>query len=122
MQQPKPTNIMGVPVTISVLDSNGNSRTIGTATSDSSGLFTLNWVPDITGNYKVTASFAGSQSYYPSSAETSFSVDQPAATQPPAPGAPASNTDMYILGSAIAIIIIIIIVGAVIVMMQRKRP
>jgi hypothetical protein len=121
MQQPKP-HASGAPVEISVVDSNHNFRVIGTTTSDESGAYSLTWVPDITGNYTITASFAGSQSYYPASAETSFSVDSPAATQPPAPGAPASNTDMYILGSAIAIIIVIIIVGAVIVMMQRKRP
>ena len=122
MQQPKPTNIIGVPVAISVVDSNGNSRVIGTTTSDSSGLFTLNWVPDITGNYTVTASFSGSQSYYPSSAETSFSLDTHAATPTPVPPAAALNTDMYVLGSAIAIIIVIIIVGAVIMLMQRRKP
>ena len=121
MQQPKP-HASGVPVEISVVDSNHNIRVIGTTTSDESGAYSLTWVPDITGNYTVTASFAGSQSYYPSSAETSFSVDSPAATPTTPPTAPASNTDMYVLGSAIAIIIVIIIVGAVIVMMQRKRP
>ena len=32
-----PTNATGVPVTISVVDANGNFREIGTTTSDSSG-------------------------------------------------------------------------------------
>ena len=32
-QQPAPTNVTGVPVTISVIDSNGNNRTIGTTTT-----------------------------------------------------------------------------------------
>ena len=121
MQQPKP-HASGVPVEISVVDSNHNFRVIGTTISDENGAYSLTWVPDITGNYTVTASFAGSQSYYPSSVETSFSVDSPAATPTTPPSAPASNTDMYILGSAITIIIVIIVVGAVIVMMQRKRP
>ena len=46
-QQPMPSNTTGVPVSISVLDSNGNYRLIGTTTSDSSGMFTLSWTPDI---------------------------------------------------------------------------
>jgi hypothetical protein len=40
-QQEMPHNITGVPVTISVTDSNGNYRTIGTTTSDASGFFSL---------------------------------------------------------------------------------
>ena len=72
MQQPKPIDTTGVPVTISVIDSNGNLREIGSATSDASGMFSLTWTPDITGDYTVIASFAGSESYYSSSAETSF--------------------------------------------------
>lgn len=122
MQQPKPAHAIGVPVTINVVDSNHNERTIGTTISDANGLYSISWVPDIVGNYTVTASFAGSQSYYPSSSETSFSVDQPAATPTQAPPGAASNTDMYVLGSAAAIIVVIIIVGAAIILMQRKRP
>jgi hypothetical protein len=47
MQQPMPLDVTGVPVTISVLDANGNYRQIGTATSDGSGMFTLTWTPAI---------------------------------------------------------------------------
>src|ERR1019366_1701289 len=71
-QQPMPNNAIGVPVTLSVIDANGNQRPIGTTTSDSSGMFTYTWTPDITGNYTIIANFAGSNAYYPSSAETSF--------------------------------------------------
>ena len=67
-QQVCPNNITGVPVTISVLDSNNNFRTVGTTTSDGSGTYSLTWTPDIAGNYTVIANFAGSNSYYPSSA------------------------------------------------------
>ena len=45
MQQPRPTNTTGVPVTINVIDSNGNYRTIGQTTSDDSGMFTFTWTP-----------------------------------------------------------------------------
>ena len=63
------------------LDSNGNYRTIGTATTDASGTYSLTWTPDIPGNYTVIATFAGTNGYWPSSAETAFNVMQaPAAT------------------------------------------
>jgi hypothetical protein len=124
MQQPMPTNVTGVPVTISVLDSNGNCRQIGTTTSDASGFYSFKWTPDIPGQYTVFASFGGSGSYWPSSTETAFAVDPAVAT--PAPTAtPASNlattTDlmMYIAISVIAIISAIAIVGF---LMLRKHP
>jgi len=41
-QQPMPTNATGVPVSIDVIDANGNYRNIGTATSDTTGAFSLN--------------------------------------------------------------------------------
>ena len=72
MQQPKPTNNTGVPVTLSVIDSNGNLRQIGTTTSDAAGTYSFTWTPDISGTYAVIANFAGSNSYYGSSAQTHF--------------------------------------------------
>ena len=48
--KPIATNITGVPVTIGVLDSNGNSRTIGTTISNGDGTFDFNWTPDILGS------------------------------------------------------------------------
>jgi outer membrane protein assembly factor BamB len=121
-QKPLPTNFTGVNVSISVIDANGNQRNIGSATTDAKGYFTLTWLPDIPGNFKVIATFSGTNGYWPSSSVTSFNVMEAHPTATPTPAPPASNTDMYILGSAIAIIIVIIIVGALIVMMQRKRP
>jgi hypothetical protein len=123
-QQPMPTNITGVPVMINVLDSNGNYRTIGTTTTTASGFYSFNWKPDIPGNYTVTAVFAGTQSYYGSSAQTAFYANAPSATQAPtaAPltGLASNNTLMYGL---VAIIIVIVIIGAVLAMlMLRKRP
>ena len=59
-------------VTISVVDANGNYRPIGTTTSNVYGTYSLTWTPDISGNYTVIANFAGSESYYPSSAATAF--------------------------------------------------
>jgi hypothetical protein len=79
-EQPTAT---GVPVTISVVDANGNYRTIGTATSDATGQFSFSWQPDIAGLYTVIATFDGSNAYYSSYAETSFSADEAAATPAP---------------------------------------
>jgi hypothetical protein len=122
-QQPEPTNFTGVPVTISVLDSNNNYRTIGTATTDASGMYTLTWTPDISGNFTVYANFAGTNGYWPSNAETSFAVAQaPAATATPTP-TPTSVADMYFV-PAIAGLFVVIIVGLAVLalLMLRKRP
>ena len=79
-QQPMPTNITGVPVTISVLDSNGNYRTVGTTTSDAMGTYGFTWTPNIPGNYTVYATFGGSGGYYGSSASTYIYASSPVAT------------------------------------------
>jgi len=42
-QQQMPHNITGVPVTISVTDSNGNYRDIGTTTSNAYGAYSFTW-------------------------------------------------------------------------------
>jgi hypothetical protein len=123
-QQPMPTNTTGVPVSISVLDSNGNFREIGRTTSDGSGMYTLTWIPDIPGNYTVVANFAGSGSYYSSNAETSFYVSQAATTTvTPTPAPPQSAADLYFIPAVVAIIVVIIIGFAVLALLTvRKRP
>ncbi len=121
MQQPCPNNATGVPLTISVLDSNGNFRQIGSTTSDASGMFSFTWTPDITGDYTVVANFAGTESYYPSSAETSFYAGDPAATASPYPQITLPPTEMYIAAAAAAMIVAIAIVGVVILMAVKKR-
>jgi hypothetical protein len=120
----KPLNATGVPITLSVVDSNGNYRTIGTTTSDADGFFSYSWQPDIPGKYTVYASFEGSGAYYPSHAVTAFAVDEAATTTAPTQQVItglATTTDlmMYIVGATIAIIIAIAVVGLLIL---RKRP
>jgi outer membrane protein assembly factor BamB len=122
-QKPLPTSFTGVPVTIDVLDSNGNYRNIGAATTDATGMYSLTWTPDIPGDYRVIATFHGTNGYWGSYSETGFNtMKAPTITSTPTPAAPASMTDTYILGSATAIMIVIVIVGALIILMQRKRP
>ena len=41
MQKPRPTDVTGVDVTLTVIDPNGNTYDIGTATSDSYGHYNL---------------------------------------------------------------------------------
>ncbi|MCW3983345.1 MAG: PQQ-binding-like beta-propeller repeat protein [Candidatus Bathyarchaeota archaeon] len=121
MQQPCPSDATGVPVQIFVVDGNGNYRSIGTATSDATGFYSLQWKPDIPGKYTVYAQFMGSASYWPSQATTAFAVDDaPEPTAAPTP-APASMVEQYFLPSVAAIIIAIIAIGVVIILLVRKK-
>ena len=123
MQKALPTNIVGVTIELSVFDSNGNHRSIGTTTADADGFFSYRWIPDIEGKYTVYASFAGSNSYYPSHAVTAFTVDTAsAATSTPQPTQGISVADQYILPGIIAIIVVIVICFAVTILLLKKKP
>jgi len=122
-QQAMPYNITGVPITISVLDSNNNYREIGTTNSDASGTYAFTWTPDIPGAFTVYASFAGSNSYYASSATTHFYASLPAATSAPTAttAMDLATTNDLMLG-IVAIIVVVIIIGvAIVAVMIRKK-
>ena len=119
-QFPRPTDATGVEVTLNVIDSNGNFREIGKTTSDASGFFSYQWTPDIEGKYTVIASFAGTNAYYGSFAETAFAVDPAAATGTPEYPQPVDNT-MTIIYVGVALGVLISIVGVAIVLVLRKR-
>jgi hypothetical protein len=123
MQQPSPNNATGVPVSIYVLDSNGNYRHIGDTTSDASGMFTFTWTPDIEGDYTVVAIFAGSESYYRSSAVTSFHAI-PATTVEPSvtPQSIVATTTDLMTYMSVGVIAIIIAIAIATVLIIRKRP
>jgi hypothetical protein len=123
-QQPMPHNATGVPVSLSVLDSNNNYRTIGSTTTNALGDYSFAWTPDISGNYTVYATFAGSGAYYSSSASTGLyanaAASTPAPTATPLSGIATQSTVEYI---GVAIIIVIIIIGVVLALLvTRKRP
>ncbi len=122
MKQEKPTNATGVSVIVSVVDPNGNSYDVGTATSDASGAFKLAFSPQVPGEYTILASFVGSDSYYKSSAETAVYVGEAHATATPQPTQAPSMADQYLVPGIIGIIVAIIVVGAVIILSLRKRP
>jgi hypothetical protein len=118
-QQAMPTNATGVQVTIDAVDPNGNFIHIGTATSDTSGLFHYAWkTPDIPGEYAIIATFAGSESYYASYKETAMVVSEaPAATPTPTPlTLPPYET--YTIGAVVVLLIAIAIVG---ILLLRKK-
>lgn len=116
----RPTNASGVQVSINVIDSNGNYRTIGTTTSSPEGFFSYTWTPDISGEYKVYAVFEGSNGYYGSRAENAFTVEeeaQPTATTQPSATIPPYET--YIIAMGVAIIVALALATLLII---KKKP
>jgi hypothetical protein len=118
-QFPRPTNATGVTVSIDAVDPNSNFVHLGTATSDSNGLFTYEWkTPTIPGKYTVIATFAGSGAYYASYAETGMAVSEaPAVTPAPAYPVPIDYTPT-IVAVAVVLLIAIAIVGILVI---RKK-
>jgi outer membrane protein assembly factor BamB len=124
MQKPCPTNAVGVDVTLDAVDPNGNFIHLGTATSDTSSLFSYAWTtPDIPGKYTIIATFAGSEGYWSSYAETAMVVQEAPPSPTPTPAAaPLPPFALYILIATVIIVIAIAIVGIMIVRVLGKRP
>ncbi len=141
-QKPIPMNAIGVPVTLTALDANGNPTEIGTVTSDVSGNFGIDWVPSAIGAYQIIATFNGTESYGDSFATTYISVgsaDGGQATPTPTPTGTAgptqspgttvsptpspvgpgvdTNTVIYV---AVAAVIIIAVVAAAAILLRRR--
>ena len=121
MQKEFPTTATGVPVTIDVLDSNGNYYNIGTATSDTAGKYSLVWEPPISGEFSIFATFAGSESYGSSFDSTAMFVAEPPEPTATPEATPAPMTDTYVLGMGAAGLVAIVVIGLVLIMMMRKK-
>ncbi len=120
-QFPRPADVQGVEVVVSVFDPNGNTYEVGRAMSDSDGYYKVMFTPEVPGEYTVIASFAGSKAYWPSYAKTAVGVKEaPVATPEPTP-MPASMADIYFLPMSIGIIIAIVVVGLLLFLLLRKR-
>jgi hypothetical protein len=119
-QKPCPTNATGVTVSIDALDPNGNYIHIATVTSETTGLFHYAWTPpNIPGEYTLTATFVGTNGYWPSYAQTVMYVSETPPSPTPTPAAaPLPPYETYILVATVAIIIAIAIVG---ILLLRKR-
>jgi hypothetical protein len=105
-----------------VLDPNGNTYVVGTATSDSDGFYTCSFVPPVSGTYKVIATFAGSKAYWGSHDATAIVVGEAAATATPMPTPAPTAADLYFVPAVVAIIVAILLVGVVIILVLKKRP
>ena len=121
-QQTMPANATGVPVSLDAIDPNGNFQHIGTVTSDLTGVYALDWKPQISGTYKITATFEGSTSYGPSYSQTYMSVSEAAPTASPYPQISLPPTETYVLAVGAAIIVAIAIGFAATILILRKRP
>ncbi len=121
-QKPLPTNFTGVEVMLSVVDSNGNYRNIGTATTDAHGFYSLQWTPDISGKYSVIATFAGNKGYWSSSAEAAFAVQESATTPTPQLTQPPSVSETYFLPAIAGLFLAVIVSIILTLLVLRKRP
>jgi outer membrane protein assembly factor BamB len=120
-KQAIPTNATGVPVTLDAVDPNGNYVHIDTVTSDMNGLFKKTFTPEVSGEYTIMAKFAGSKSYWGSSAETAISVSEaPPATAPPEYPQPIDPT-LTIVAVGIAVIIAMIIAVVLVGIWIRRK-
>jgi hypothetical protein len=91
-QRPEPMDAKGVTVALTAFDPNGNTEQIGNVISDIDGNFMTAWTPPVPGVYKITATFAGSGSYFASHAETGIVVSKAASVAPAATAsAPAAT-------------------------------
>ncbi len=117
-QQPKPASFTGVDVKLMLLDSNNNWQDLGTATTDSKGYYHITWTPNVPGDYQVFASFEGTKGYWPSSANTVFNMVDAASTPSPYPETVIPSTEMYFIGSVVAIIAAIAI--ATLLILRKK--
>jgi hypothetical protein len=114
----------GVNVKLTAIDPNGNSIEIGTAVSDAySGTYAFTWTPETEGDYKIIASFAGSESYGSSSYSTGIAVGAAAETtaQPT-----TSNVDMGPINSSLNLVTIAVVIAIVLavvnaVLLLRKK-
>ena len=108
MQKPCPANLKGVPVKLQAIKSDGSVVDIGTVESDAYGVFTKLWTPPSEGEYRVVATFEGSESYWGSYAETVIGVSGAAAE--------ASNISLYLL---IVILIVVLAIAAIVLLKKR---
>jgi len=113
--------VTGVPVSIDATDSNGGTVHLATVTSDVSGTFSYTWTPTTEGDYKITATFAGSNSYGSSWAETRATVGPaPEKTTVPEQQTPADYS-MLLYGILAAVVVAIVLAIVAIMIVLRKR-
>jgi hypothetical protein len=116
--------ITGVPVSIDALDPNGNWQHLGDTTSDVSGTYAFQWTPTMAGQYKITTTFMGDDSYGSSYAETTAVVINAlptATTSPNSNPVVAATTSDVMTYSMLAAILVIVSIAIVAVLLLRKK-
>ncbi|MGD6809772.1 MAG: PQQ-binding-like beta-propeller repeat protein [Candidatus Bathyarchaeia archaeon] len=113
-----PPNPEGVPVTLTAVDPNGNTITIGTTTTDSEGNFAANFVPESTGMYTIKASFDGTNAYYESHSEAHLSVIAGSEATPVSSSIANPPYELYTIGMGVAVIIALAVVA---VLLLKKK-
>jgi len=105
----------GVPVPLTVISSDGTVIDVGTVTTNAYyGTFSKSWTPPAEGDYTITASFVGDDSYGSSGASTAVSIGPaPAEITIPEQIAPPDYT-MTIVGMGIAVMAVVAVVGLLI--------
>jgi hypothetical protein len=121
-----PPQCIGVPVTLTAVSSStGTTINLGTTTSNDKGIYGFQWTPTTPGLYTIYATFAGSNSYYSSSAATYATVSiAPTASPTPTPVsisglATTSSILTYII---IAVIVMVIAIAIATVLLLRRHP
>ena len=114
-------DILGVPLTLTAISSNGTAIPIGTVTSDSNGDFSYQWTPPAAGDYKVVATFAGDDSYFDSWASTDLASGRStiSSTNSSTTAAPANYTPMF--AGVIAAVIVAIILSALCLLLMLRQ-
>ena len=115
-----PPTPKGVDVSLVAVGPNGNVVDIGTVTSDESGMFKKMWKPEVEGGYTIYATFAGSDSYWSSYAETALGVEAAPETGNNQPQTIVPDNAPMFIASTAAIIIAIAI--AAILLLRKGKP
>jgi hypothetical protein len=118
---PRPADVKGVEVVISVFDSNNNYYPVGTTTSDGSGAFSFTFVPPNPGKYIVFAQFEGSNSYFGSTAETSILVEEPPVATPAPTPTPVPMSEAYFVPAITGIIVAIVAMGILLALLLLRK-
>jgi outer membrane protein assembly factor BamB len=117
--------ITGVPVSLDAVDPNGNSIHIGDALTDGySGTFGYTWEPEIAGQYTITATFMGDDSYGSSFATTYVTISeapQASATATPSTVALDAVTNTLMITVIVGVVAIIIAIAIVGILLMKKR-
>ena len=115
--------ITGIPVSIDTIDPNGNSIHIADVTTDGySGTFGYTWQPKIAGQYTITATFKGDDSYSSSFATTYVSISEASTTSTTPTTSLSFDTLNNTIMTGLAVVgIAIILAIAIAILLLRKR-